>query len=340
MDGCAGDKADLGLRVGEGVEGPLGIGPRGDDKPHVQVILAAPRGFCAGVRRAIDAVRDALAKHGAPVFVRRAIVHNMEVVRALEAEGAIFVNELDEVPPGSVVLFSAHGVAPGVARDAERRNLVAYDAVCPLVSKVHREVERHERHGRKIILIGHRGHPEIVGSLGHVSTAEAHVVESVEEVERLPLKASQPTAYAVQTTYSVDDAQAIIEALRRRFSDLAGPPSSDICYATTNRQLAVRDLAKRSDAVIVAGEQFSSNACRLAEVASDHCAMVQLVGVPDQIDWTLLPRGGVIGITAAASTPEASVQSILSALAGRYRVRVEEAGAKPETTVFKRLALS
>lgn len=327
------------MRVDEDLESP-GFGPRGDEKPHVRVILAAPRGFCAGVRRAIDAVRDALAKHGAPVFVRRAIVHNLEVVRTLEAEGAIFVKELDEVPRGSVVLFSAHGVPPSVADEAKRRDLIAYDAVCPLVSKVHREVERHQRRGRKIILIGHRGHPEIVGTLGHVSAVEAHVVESVEEVERLPLSESQPTAYAVQTTYSVDDAHAIIEALRRRFSDLAGPSSSDICYATTNRQMAVHDLAKRSDAVIVAGEQFSSNACRLAEVAAEHCAMVQLVGSPHQIDWTVLPNGGVIGITAAASTPESSVQSIVSALGGRYSVHVEEADAEPETTVFKRVTLS
>ena len=328
------------MRVNEDSDSPLGLLPRDDEKPHVRVILAAPRGFCAGVRRAIDAVRDALAKHGSPVFVRRAIVHNLEVVRTLEAEGAVFVEELDEVPTGSVVLFSAHGVAPKIAADAKRRDLIAYDAVCPLVAKVHREVERHQRGGRQIILIGHRGHPEIEGTLGHVSSVDAHVVESVEEVERLRLNESDPIAYAVQTTYSVDDAHAIVEALRRRFSDLAGPSSSDICYATTNRQAAVRDLAKQSDAIIVAGEQFSSNACRLAEVASDHCELVQLVGDPDQIDWALLPAGGVIGITAAASTPETSVQSILSALNGRYQVRVEEADAPPETTVFKRMMLS
>ena len=304
------------------------------------MILAAPRGFCAGVRRAIDAVRDALAKHGAPVFVRRAIVHNLEVVRSLEAEGAIFVQELDEVPSGSVVLFSAHGVAPGIAGEAERRELIAYDAVCPLVAKVHREVERHQRGGRQIILIGHKGHPEIEGTLGHVSSVTAHVVKSVEEVDLLPLNDSDPAAYAIQTTYSVDDAHAIVEALRRRFSDLEGPSSSDICYATTNRQAAVRELSKQSDAIIVAGERFSSNACRLAEVASDHCQLVQLIADPGEIDWERLPAGGVIGITAAASTPESSVQSILSALNSRYSVRVEEADAPPETTVFKRMALA
>jgi 4-hydroxy-3-methylbut-2-enyl diphosphate reductase len=309
-------------------------------KPQVRVILAAPRGFCAGVRRAIDAVRDALAKHGAPVFVRRAIVHNLEVVRSLEAEGAIFVQELDEVPSGSVVLFSAHGVAPSIARDAERRGLIAYDAVCPLVAKVHREVERHQRGGRQIILIGHKGHPEIEGTLGHVSSVAAYVVTSVEEVGRLPLNESDATAYAIQTTYSVDDARAIVEALRRRFANLEGPSSSDICYATTNRQAAVRELSKQSDAIIVAGERFSSNACRLAELASDHCELVQLVADPCEIDWKRLPAGGVIGITAAASTPESSVQSILSALRSRYSVQVEEADAPPETTVFKRMALA
>jgi 4-hydroxy-3-methylbut-2-enyl diphosphate reductase len=310
------------------------------DRPEIRVILAAPRGFCAGVRRAIDAVRDALSNHGAPVYVRRAIVHNLEVVRTLEAEGAIFVEELDEIPAGSIVLFSAHGVSPAIAADAKRRGLRTYDAVCPLVAKVHREVERHQRGGRQLVLIGHKGHPEIEGTLGHVTTVSAHVVKSVEEVEDLPLPRDQPTAYAVQTTYSVDDAQAIVEALRTRFSDLAEPVSSDICYATTNRQAAVRELAMRSDAIIVAGERFSSNACRLAEVAEAYCGAVQLVAGPDEIDWSALPKSGSVGITAAASTPETSVQAILSALGVRYRIKVEEAGSEPEATVFKRLAIA
>ena len=330
----------LELRSPEAPDADSGALLLAEEKPAIRVILAAPRGFCAGVRRAIDAVRDALAKHGAPVFVRRAIVHNLEVVRMLEAEGAVFVKELDEVPAGSVVLFSAHGISPAIAGDAARRGLIAYDAVCPLVAKVHREVERHQRSGRQIVLIGHQGHPEIEGTLGHVSSVNAHVVKSVEEVEGLPLEVSEPTAYAVQTTYSVNDAKAIVEALQRRFSNLAGPGSSDICYATTNRQVAVRDLARQSDAIIVAGERFSSNACRLAEVAADHCGAVQLVAAPEEIDWERLPPGGVIGITSAASTPETSVQSILSALSGRYRVRVEEAEAEHEATVFKRLAIA
>lgn len=311
-----------------------------EDRPQIRIILAAPRGFCAGVRRAIDAVRDALAKHGAPVFVRRAIVHNLEVVRSLEAEGAVFVQELDEVPAGGVVVFSAHGVSPTIAADAQKRGLIAYDAVCPLVAKVHREVERHERRGREIILIGHKGHPEIEGTLGHVSFVRTHVVNSVDEVENLPISSHEPAAYAVQTTYSVDDARAIIQALHLRFADLVGPASSDICYATTNRQAAVREVALQSDAIIVAGEQFSSNACRLAEVASAHCNNVQLVAGSDEIDWSGLPKSGVIGITAAASTPETSVQSILSALGARYHMIVEELGSGTETTVFKRMAIA
>lgn len=318
---------------------PSPLRPPGE-RPEIRVLLAAPRGFCAGVRRAIDAVRDALAKHGAPVFVRRAIVHNLDVVRSLEAEGAIFVEELDGVPDGAVVMFSAHGVSPAILSDARRRGLVFYDAVCPLVAKVHREVERHQRAGRQLVLIGHKGHPEIEGTLGHVSQVGACVVKSVEEVGRLPFDREEPTAYAVQTTYSVDDAEAIITALRERFPNLVGPASSDICYATTNRQAAVREVAAKADAVIVAGETFSSNACRLAEVAGTLCPRVQLVAAPDDIDWSDLPTSGMIGITAAASTPETTVQAIIAALAVRYRVILDELESSRESTVFKRLALA
>jgi 4-hydroxy-3-methylbut-2-enyl diphosphate reductase len=292
------------------------------------------------VRRAIDAVEDALALHGPPVYVRRPIVHNLEVVRSLEAQGAIFVEELDEVPAGSVVLFSAHGVSPDVTDDARRRKLKAFDAVCPLVSKVHREVERHVRDGRRVILIGHRGHPEIEGTLGHLPGKTAFVINSVEEVDGLAITDDQPVAFAVQTTYSVDEAAAIIEAIRKRFRNLAGPSSSDICYATTNRQSAASAVAVRADAIIVAGEHFSSNACRLAEVARELCGSVQLVAGPEGIDWSLLPRHGVIGITAAASTPDSTVQSILRALEGRYEIRVEEVETSRESTVFKRLDVS
>jgi len=312
----------------------------GEGRPEIRLLMAAPRGFCAGVRRAIDAVRDALAKHGAPVYVRRAIVHNLDVVRSLEAAGAIFVEELDEVPEGAVVLFSAHGVSPAVAADARRRRHLAYDAVCPLVSKVHREVERHELAGRQLVLIGHEDHPEIQGTLGHLKKVEARVVKSLEEVEALQFDRDEPTAYAIQTTYSVDDANAIVKALRERFADLVGPPSSDICYATTNRQAAIREVAAQADAVIVAGEQFSSNANRLAEVARTLCPHVQLVASAGELNWAALPRSGVIGMTAAASTPETAVQQIIAALAVRYRLILDEVEALRETTVFSRMKLA
>jgi 4-hydroxy-3-methylbut-2-en-1-yl diphosphate reductase len=308
-------------------------------KPERRILLAAPRGFCAGVRRAIDAVRDAIRYHGAPVYVRRPIVHNLDVVRSLEAEGAIFVQELDEVPEGAVVIFSAHGVAPEIGHDARLRRLRSFDAVCPLVSKVHREVERHQRNGRAVILIGHAGHPEIEGTLGHATDGAVFVVNTPEDVVALPLDAAEPAAYAIQTTYSVDDAAAIIVALRHRFTDLAAPSSSNICYATTNRQAAIREVAAQADSVIVVGEHFSSNANRLAEVAGHSCISVQLVAGPDELDWSKLSEAETIGVSAAASTPEAAVEAVLGSLASRYRLIIEEVEAIRETTVFKRLAV-
>lgn len=307
---------------------------------RLRILLASPRGFCAGVTRAIDAVRAALLKHGPPVYVRRPIVHNMAVVRSLEAEGAVFVRELAEVPEGAVVLLSAHGSAPAIAEEARSRKLVAYDAVCPLVAKVHREVDRHRRDGRKIILIGHLGHPEIEGTLGRVASGGAYVINSVEAVANLPLERDQPAAWAVQTTYSVDDAQAIVEALRAQFSDLVGPASSDICYATTNRQMAIRAIAEQADAIIVVGEQFSSNASRLAEVAKVHCENVQLVAGAQEIDWSLLPLHGTVGISAAASTPEWSIDEVIAAISGRYVVSLEEIGSSPERAAFRPLELT
>jgi 4-hydroxy-3-methylbut-2-en-1-yl diphosphate reductase len=311
----------------------------GSEKTPIEVLLAAPRGFCAGVRRAIEAVRDALRVHGAPVYVRRAIVHNLEVVRSLEAEGAVFVEEVDQVPAGAVLIFSAHGVSPDVRADAERRGLTAYDAVCPLVSKVHREVVRHELNGRRVILIGHRGHPEIEGTLGHVRPGTAFLVGSVEDVEALPLPRDLPTAYAVQTTYSVGDAADIVAALRARFSSLEEPTGSDICYATTNRQAAVRAIADQADALIVVGERFSSNASRLAEVAARACPSVQLVAGPDDLDWTDLRAAQILGVSAAASTPESSVEAVLDALRARFDIKVREVAVASEATVFKRLAV-
>lgn len=303
------------------------------------LLLSSPRGFCAGVRRAIDAVRDALKKHGPPVYVRRPIVHNLEVVRTLEAEGAIFVQELDEVPRGSVVLFSAHGVSPAIRADAVERGLISYDAVCPLVAKVHREVERHEHAGRTVILVGHRGHPEIDGTLGHLQTGAAFVVRTAEEVNALEVAADAPAAYAIQTTYSTDEASDVVDALRSRFIDLAEPPSSDICYATTNRQAAVKTIARRSDHVMIVGEQFSSNACRLVEAARAHLPSVQLVAGREDIDWNQLPEHGVVGIGAAASTPESSVQEIVSALGRRYLLAIENVESARESAVFRPMEL-
>jgi 4-hydroxy-3-methylbut-2-enyl diphosphate reductase len=314
--------------------------PHSECLPSLHVLLAAPRGFCAGVRRAIEAVVDALGRHGAPVYVRRPIVHNQAVVASLEAQGAIFVQELDEVPEGAVVILSAHGVAPEITREARRRKLVAYDAVCPLVAKVHREVSRHQRGGRHVILVGHAGHPEVVGTLGQVPAGTATLVKNADEVRELELGEDAPLSYAVQTTYSVEEAGEVIAALRSRFSDLVGPPSSDICYATTNRQRAVRAMAPRVSAMIVAGEHFSSNACRLAEVAeASGCPSVQLVSDASQLDWERLPTGGSIGITAAASTPEIIVSGIVDALRARYQIRLEEVSATEERVDFKRVKI-
>ena len=304
--------------------------------PRLRVLLAAPRGFCAGVRRAIQAVEDALEAHGAPVYVRRAIVHNLAVVRALEAKGAVFIEELDEAPAGSVVIFSAHGVSPAVAADARRRKQLAYDAVCPLVEKVHREVTRHHKAGRHVVLIGHQSHPEIVGTLGRLPQGAASLIQTAEDVDALPVPKDAPVGYAVQTTFSVDEASGAIGALRERFNDLAEPPSSHICYATTNRQAAVRSIAPRADAVIVVGEHFSSNACRLAEVArAAGCGSVQLVAEAADLDWARIPRRGTLGITAAASTPEASVTGIVGAIRARFEIDLEEVEHAEETTAFK-----
>jgi 4-hydroxy-3-methylbut-2-enyl diphosphate reductase len=308
--------------------------------PPLEILLAAPRGFCAGVRRAIQAVRDALRVHGAPVYVRRPIVHNLRVVRALEAEGAVFVEELWEVPEGAVVILSAHGVEPRVAEEAALLGLVVYDAVCPLVAKVHREVERHHRSGRHIVLVGHEGHPEIVGTVGHAPEGAVTVIRSAAQVEALSFPSDTRLGLAVQTTYSVDDAAEVTAALHSRFPDVARPAAGDICYATTNRQAAVRAIAARADAMIVAGESFSSNACRLAELAeSAGCPAVQRVTGADQLDWSLLPRSGSLGITAAASTPESVVTEILEALRSSYRLSIEEVSAIEESTEFKRVAI-
>jgi 4-hydroxy-3-methylbut-2-enyl diphosphate reductase len=306
---------------------------RADALPPLRVLLAAPRGFCAGVRRAIDAVADALEHHGAPVYVRRPIVHNRAVVASLEAKGAVFVQELDEVPEGSVVILSAHGVAPHVAAEARARKLVTYDAVCPLVAKVHREVKRHHLDGRHLILVGHAGHPEIVGTLGQIPEGHASLIRDSSDVDALAIDDQSDIGYAVQTTYSVEDA---IAAIRSRFPQAVGPPSSDICYATTNRQFAAREIAPAVDAMIVVGEHFSSNASRLAEVAeASGCDSVQLVADRSTLDWEALQGRRSIGITAAASTPEIAIAGVIEALRTRYRIAIEEHGSATENTTFK-----
>ena len=311
------------------------------ERPSLKLLLAAPRGFCAGVERAIGAVEQALRRFGPPVYVRRPIVHNLAVVRRLEAMGAIFVEELDQIPEDSVVLFSAHGVSPQVAEDARRLRLTAFDAVCPLVFKVHREVVRHHREGRHVLLIGHPGHPEVEGTIGHLPRGAISLVESPDQVRTLGLKRANPVAYAVQTTFSVKDSQEVIEAILDRFDDVSAPPGSDICYATTNRQMALGAIAGEADAVIVAGAPFSSNANRLADLAREAgCRSVQLVADAEEIDWASLSDARTVGLTAAASTPEESVQRIIEALEVRFQLAIEERRDREERTVFRPLNLA
>ncbi len=318
---------------------PAGEAP--DGRTRVRLRLAAPRGFCAGVRRAIQAVEDALSLYGAPIYVRHAIVHNLEVVRALELRGAVFVEDLDEVPDGSVVIFSAHGVPRAVTNEARHRGLRFFDAVCPLVSKVHREVVRHHRAGRHIFLIGHADHPEIAGTLGQIPAGAASVIQGLDAVEALTVPTATPAAYAVQTTFSVEDAAQLIAALAARFPDLVAPAASDICYATTNRQAAIRAIAPGVDAVIVVGAAFSSNANRLVEVArAAGCPKVQRVSTPAELDWLSLRGARTIGLTAAASTPESSVSAIQDALNVVFDLDVEEVANLVETTEFRPVSLS
>lgn len=312
----------------------------GEAKDRLNILLAAPRGFCAGVRRAIEAVEQALEHFGAPVYVRRAIVHNDEVVRSLEAKGAVFVRELNEVPDDSVLIFSAHGVARKVTEEARRRGLFHLDAVCPLVSKIHREVAAFHRDGRHVLVIGHEDHPEIIGTLGQIPPGSAKVVATAEAVRDLDLEPDRPLAFAVQSTYSVDEAEIVIAALRRRFVDLKAPASSDICYATTNRQSAVKQMAGQVESIIVVGEVYSSNARRLAEVAkAAGCPSVQLVASAPELDWKRIDGCRTIGISAAASTPETSVTGLIEALESRFRVKVREFGTIQEKTSFKPLKI-
>lgn len=307
--------------------------------PGKRVLLANPRGFCAGVDRAIETVERALARFGAPVYVRRAIVHNAHVVRRLTALGAVFVQEVDEIPEGALAILSAHGTARAVKIAGKARGLRLVDAICPLVTKVHAEVETWYRMGRRTFLIGHQGHPEIVGTTGQVPPGAISVISSLEDLAALDLPANTAVAYAVQTTYAARDAAELVAAIQARFADCKGPSSSDICYATTNRQNAIEQIAPRCDLVIVAGDPTSSNAKRLVEVASAvGCPRSRLVSDADEITDDLVGPATTIGVTAAASTPESLVIAITDRLARRGFTTLEVPGAA-ETRRFRPVAL-
>ncbi len=308
----------------------------GPEKPALKVLLCSPRGFCAGVVRAIESVERALAVYGPPVYVRHEIVHNRYVVESLRAKGAVFVEELDEVPDGGApVIFSAHGVPRSVPDEAARRNLFALDATCPLVTKVHREAEIHHRRGREIVLIGHSGHPEVIGTMGQLPPGSVTLIETLTDADRFAPRDAGKLAYVTQTTLSVDDTAAIVERLKARFPGIVGPHKEDICYATTNRQEAVKRVAPIVDAMIVVGAPNSSNSQRLKEVAERAgCPRAALVQRAADIDWDMFGDVSSLGITAGASAPEVLVEEIIDAFAQRYTVRVETVSAAEEGVFF------
>jgi 4-hydroxy-3-methylbut-2-enyl diphosphate reductase len=279
----------------------------------MRVVLAQPRGFCAGVVRAIDIVERALEKYGQPVYVRHEIVHNRHVVETLKSKGARFVEELDEVPDGAVTVFSAHGVAQSVVMDAAARGLPVLDATCPLVSKVHSQGKRYVGNGRTLILIGHAGHPEVEGTMGQVG-APVHLVQSEKDVENLKLSNDTPVAYVTQTTLSIDDTRSIIGALNRRFTDIVGPDITDICYATQNRQTAVRELCRVADVIIVVGAKNSSNSNRLREIGIEEGVPSYLIADDSELDPAWVKGKKTVGLTAGASAPEALVENVIAAL--------------------------
>ena len=306
------------------------------EKPPLNVILCSPRGFCAGVVRAIDSVEKALSVYGPPVYVRHEIVHNRYVVESLKAKGAIFVEELDEIPDtGAPVVFSAHGVPKSVPEGAKARNFVTLDATCPLVTKVHREAEIHFRRGREIVLIGHAGHPEVVGTIGQLPEGSVSLIQTLDDARTFAPKNPDNLAFITQTTLSIDDTAEIVDILRARFPAIAGPHKEDICYATTNRQEAVKLVAPLVDAMIVVGSPNSSNSQRLKEVAERAgCSRAALVQRADDIDWAIFGDIATLGITAGASAPEILVEEIIDAFAARYEVRVETKTAVEETVFF------
>ena len=300
---------------------------------HVQVLLANPRGFCAGVDRAIEIVERALAIHGAPIYVRHEVVHNKFVVEDLKAKGAVFVEELDDVPQGGTVIFSAHGVSRAVRRDAEARRLKVFDATCPLVTKVHAEVAKMREQGREIVMIGHRGHPEVEGTMGQ-SEAGMYLVETPQDVARLEIRDEGRLAFVTQTTLSVDDARMTIEALKRRFPRIVGPKKDDICYATQNRQDAVKLLAKQCDVVIVVGSPNSSNSNRLREVAQNQGVATYMVDNAAELKAEWVKGKQRVGVTAGASAPEVLVQQVIDKLKEFGASRVAQLEGIEERVVF------
>jgi 4-hydroxy-3-methylbut-2-enyl diphosphate reductase len=303
----------------------------------MQVLLANPRGFCAGVDRAIDIVERALELFGAPIYVRHEVVHNKFVVDDLRDKGAVFVEELDEVPDDATVIFSAHGVSLAVQHEARRRGLRVFDATCPLVTKVHLEVARYSKEGRETILIGHAGHPEVEGTMGQYDASNGgsiHLVESPDDVERLAIRDPERLAFVTQTTLSVDDTSAVIDALRRRFPAIVGPRKDDICYATQNRQDAVKTLSEHCDLMLVVGSPNSSNSNRLREIAEKRGIEAHLIDGTHQIDDIWLNGKRSIGVTAGASAPEVLVREVVDYLKGRGIEAVTEFAGRPEKVTF------
>lgn len=305
------------------------------DRRPLELLIAAPRGFCAGVDRAIRIVELAIEKHGAPVYVRHEIVHNKFVVDSLKAKGAVFVEELDEVPDGAPVVFSAHGVPKSVPAAAQDRGLDYLDATCPLVSKVHRQAERLVAMGRHIVFIGHAGHPEVIGTFGQVPDGAMTLVETVADVEVMTVADPANLAFLTQTTLSVDDTAAVVAALQARFPAIQAPRGEDICYATSNRQAAVKAIASACDAVLVIGAPNSSNSLRLVEVAERQGIRAALIQRAADLDWSFLDGVGTLGITAGASAPELLVRELVDLLATRFAVTEREEETTRETISFK-----
>ena len=306
------------------------------EKRPISILLAAPRGFCAGVDRAIQIVEQALMKWGAPVIVRHEIVHNRHVVERLERLGAVFVEELDDCPDDRPVVFSAHGVPKAVPAEARRREMIFVDATCPLVSKVHVEAQRHFDAGREIVLIGHAGHPEVIGTMGQLPDGAITLLETAADAEMFQPRDPAKLSFVTQTTLSVDDTAEMVAVLQRRFPGIAAPHKEDICYATTNRQDAVKAMAENADLVLVIGSPKSSNSVRLVEVAKRAGARdARLVGAADDVDWRWFDGANIVGVTAGASAPEDLVEELIAAISARFEANVQEVVVTRESVTFK-----